>query len=268
MINKLKLFAVGMLGAAAVVSANAKPVPAASTALLSTVNVALTVYTQGPTTTARNGVVRDTIAPSALTTKALITALTGSFQAGDLLVHVTPLTNYTSITGYTTNSFTNEVVVTNGSTITTNPVVTNSITTNTALITTNLAGYFEVLHGASANVLSNGVLSGYTTLIDGLTNMARVHGEIIRANGTIVSGSSISIGELFITISNSWNLSLQGVVRSTAVPVVVYTGSGSTQFNTSDTTWTLNGSGFDGVVTNNTPAVVVGTVTEHYFKRE
>jgi hypothetical protein len=240
MINKLKLFAVGMLGAAAVVSANAKPVPAASTALLSTVNVALTVYTQGPTTTARNGVVRDTIAPSALTTKALITALTGSFQAGDLLVHVTPLTNYTSITGYTTNSFTNEVVVTNGSTITTNPVVTNSITTNTALITTNLAGYFEVLHGASANVLSNGVLSGYTTLIDGLTNMARVHGEIIRAN----------------------------VVRSTAVPVVVYTGSGSTQFNTSDTTWTLNGSGFDGVVTNNTPAVVVGTVTEHYFKRE
>jgi hypothetical protein len=271
MIKKLKLFAVGMLGAAAVVSANAKAPAAANTNILSTVNVALTLYSQGPTTTARTGAVRDTIAVGSLTTKGLITALTGSFKAGDLLVHVITLTNY-DLTNYSTNFSTNTVYVTNGTTVTTNFVPTNTISTNLTLVTTNVSGaaFYEVLsaNGKTATVISNGVLTESTLQIDSLTNSARVTGELIKANGEISTGNSIALRSLYVAISNSWNLEAIGLDRSTAVPLEVQTGSGTAQYNVADSTWTVTGDGFNGVTTNNTPYLLTGTIGERFYKKQ
>jgi hypothetical protein len=261
MINKLKLFAVGLLGVAAAVSANAKTPPPATTELLTTVNVVLTAYTQNASTTNRTGIVRTTISSSAINNKSIITALTGQYAAGDLLVYVDPVTNIVSVTTTATNTMTNSLgVVTN---------TTYTYATNVATSTGN--GSFAVLKGTSTIPFT----SGSSLSFNGGTS---VEASEYNAKGSPVSGNKIGTTTATLSDTNGWNFSLTGLQRSTIVVVPVEAGTGTTNtagtgtthLTASEITFSLNGTGYTVLGTNapSGTAIVTGTVTAHYLKKE
>jgi hypothetical protein len=122
MIKKLKLSALALLTGAAAMPAHAE------TNLLQTVSVALTAYAQGTPSATQNF-----INQFAFSTKTLIKAISasGTFNTGDLLVRVTPVTNVVvDVTNLTQISTTNLVITNTSSTNLNYNLTFGGVTTN------------------------------------------------------------------------------------------------------------------------------------------
>jgi hypothetical protein len=93
------------------------------------------------------------------------------------------------------------------------------------------------------------------------TNLAYLHGEKIKNDGQIESGTTDEIRSL--TLSNStMQIRLEGYAHGSIVPVSLGTTLSAEVVNSQDYHWTGSGSGTSNLAT----MVITGNVTETYFK--
>jgi hypothetical protein len=233
---KLKLSALALLIAAPALTAQAQ------TNLLQAVTVGFTVYSQGAPVT-NSSSANNVVDQAFFGTKDLIRAVSasGTFNAGDVLARATTVSNGALGTA--------SWVIYNKGTIT--PISTNV--------------YFDV----------------HTDDAYGGTDPAYVRGVNITGNHVIKYGTTDEIRTMILS-NSAWQIKLVGYARGHEVPVSLggsdvvysqdYNWSGSGSGTTGDSGNVVNGAYLSpiitssGTTTDSAIVVMVGDVTEGYFK--
>lgn len=206
--------------------------------------------------------------------------------------NVTFGTNIVAIDGVDVTLGTNSATVSNNATLssgTANPMFIGTNTTVTMTNLTNAAGYITGTNYTfvinAVNIVTNnktgagswavynrGTLTPISTNVyfdihtDSVytspTNLAYVHGEIIRHNGEINFGTTDEIRTLILS-NSTMQIKLDGYAKGHLVPVSLGGTATSPVVYSQNYTWIGNGS---GIISNTVPSVISGGIIEGFYK--